>query len=446
MMQQTFTRFHYVTAKLHLPWIVITLLLLSGFLPTLYAYNTADQQAQNYIHEHQWLAVAEMKKAGVPASIKLAQAMLETGYGTSRLAKEGKNHFGIKCKSYWVGDTLLVDDDAPQECFRKYATVQDSYKDHSEFLQFHRNGYYSHLFQLSRTDYVGWAIGLQSAGYATNPTYADRLIELITRYQLYQYDYTETAFVTPVLVPTPKRQPNPPAAPIAAKTPTTQQGTFVVPSPPNSNTVTYTPLAGVVTNIPDQAANETAAGKKNKKATKNKPIPDFNATATQKNSKTTAPPVANNQTGKPLVDFNASMNKPTTVMPTPPEQSNDPASETGKVPALTLRRQTVNGIKAVVPNIDTDIASVAASLGFQAQVLYRFNETPVNRQVKANVPIFLDAKKGKSPKGLDRHIVQPNQSMYDIAQLYGIKLKTLLKANNLPHNFVPREGMVIKLR
>ncbi|GEM_PF-157173 len=446
-MQPMFTSFFCLTPKLSLTWVVFTLLLLSGYLPALYAYNTADQQAQNYIQQHQWLAVAEMKKAGVPASVKLAQAMLETGYGTSRLAKEGKNHFGIKCKSYWVGDTLLVDDDAPQECFRKYPSVQDSYKDHSEFLQFHRNGYYSHLFQLSRTDYVGWAIGLQSAGYATNPTYADKLIDLITRYQLYQYDYTETAFVTPVLVPTPKRQPNPPAAPIAAKTPVAQQGTFVVPPPPNSNTATYLPLAGVVANIPDQAVNETAAGKKNKKAAKNKPIPDFNATAPPKNSKTTAPPAANNQTGKPLADFNASMNKPTTVMPAPQAQNNHAAaSDTGKLPALTLRRQTINGIKAVVPNMDTDMASVATSLGFQAQVLYRFNETAINRQVKANVPIFLETKKAKSPKGLDRHIVQPNQSMYDIAQLYGIKLKTLLNANNLPHNFVPREGMVIKLR
>lgn len=148
---------------------------------------------ERYIREHAGLAVKEMYLSGIPASIKLAQGLLETASGTSRLATEGNNHFGIKCKSSWIGDTLLVVDDdfgpdgrLMESCFRRYAGVTDSYRDHSDFLL--TSPRYQELFQLDRTDYRGWANGLQRCGYATNPQYAEKISGLVERYQLHVFD------------------------------------------------------------------------------------------------------------------------------------------------------------------------------------------------------------------------------------------------------------------
>src|SRR5688500_4194064 len=135
---------------------------------------------QEYINEYKELAIAEMKRTGVPASITLAQGIHESGAGNSKLAAASNNHFGIKCKSNWTGETVRHDDDAKAECFRKYSCVEDSYRDHSDFL---KNGTrYSFLFSIDPADYSEWAIGLKKAGYATNPKYPQMLIKLIEDY------------------------------------------------------------------------------------------------------------------------------------------------------------------------------------------------------------------------------------------------------------------------
>lgn len=143
--------------------------------------------SEEYISMYKDIAVIEMHAYGIPASITLAQGILESSNGNSRLAKEGNNHFGIKCKSDWTGKTIYVDDDAPNECFRAYNSALESFKDHSEFLK--SNWRYNDLFKLQLTDYKGWADGLRKAGYATNPKYHEILVNLIERYKLYQYDY-----------------------------------------------------------------------------------------------------------------------------------------------------------------------------------------------------------------------------------------------------------------
>lgn len=127
-----------------------------------------------------------MNKYKIPASITLAQGIFESGWGKSNLAMRSNNHFGIKCKSNWDGLKVYHDDDEKGECFRKYDTVEDSYEDHSTFLV--SNVRYAPLFELKTTDYKGWAEGLKKAGYATNPQYASRLINLIELYELHQYD------------------------------------------------------------------------------------------------------------------------------------------------------------------------------------------------------------------------------------------------------------------
>ncbi|KAB2917011.1 MAG: LysM peptidoglycan-binding domain-containing protein [Bacteroidetes bacterium] len=144
---------------------------------------------QEYIDTYKELAVGEMERARIPASITLAQGILESANGNSRLATEGNNHFGIKCKKNWTGNTIYADDDELHECFRAYATAKESYVDHSTFLI--ENARYAFLFDLEITDYKGWAKGLKQAGYATNPQYAEILIGLIERHELHKLDKNE---------------------------------------------------------------------------------------------------------------------------------------------------------------------------------------------------------------------------------------------------------------
>ena len=143
-----------------------------------------------YIQAYSKWAVKEMKRTGIPASITLAQGILESGNGQSRLATEGNNHFGIKCHDGWKGKTMFVDDDKPDECFRVYRDPRQSYKDHSDFLV--SRSRYDGLFILDPRDYQAWAKGLKSAGYATSPTYAEKLIKIIEEEELYRYDQQVT--------------------------------------------------------------------------------------------------------------------------------------------------------------------------------------------------------------------------------------------------------------
>ncbi len=166
-----------------------------------------------YIEKYAPMAVESQLLYGIPASITLAQGCLESGNGNSRLAREANNHFGIKCGGSWDGPSLAHDDDAPQECFRKYESVAESYVDHALFLS-ERERYRS-LFDLDPKDYKGWARGLKAAGYATNPAYADLLIRIIEENNLQRFDNAMLAdYVTPVVEqPATEKQP-------AADTPT----------------------------------------------------------------------------------------------------------------------------------------------------------------------------------------------------------------------------------
>ncbi len=141
---------------------------------------------EDYIKKYRELAVHEMKRYDIPASITLAQGLLESGAGKSELARKSHNHFGIKCGRSWDGPSVRHDDDARGECFRKYKHPKESYEDHSKFLR--TSARYASLFRLKITDYKGWARGLKKAGYATDPRYADRLIGIIELYHLDRYD------------------------------------------------------------------------------------------------------------------------------------------------------------------------------------------------------------------------------------------------------------------
>jgi len=170
----------------------LSLLIFSIF--SLLLTETPKESAANaYVEKYKDLAIIEMYRSGIPASITLAQALHESGVGGSDLAIYAKNHFGIKCKSYWKGNTYKHKDDdydangnLIKSCFRSYDTVIDSYVDHSNFLT--QSAHYAELFSYDKSDYKRWAFGLKNCGYATDPQYAFKLIDKIEKYHLYVFD------------------------------------------------------------------------------------------------------------------------------------------------------------------------------------------------------------------------------------------------------------------
>lgn len=189
--------------KRYLHLFVIIVILISSCKPRKYSRNnkqiekTANKENPSpisyttlaYIDAFKAVAISEMNAYGIPASITLAQGILESGSGNSTLAKFANNHFGIKCTSDWKGKVYYKDDDNSDDCFRVYKDARESYKDHSAFLKRKR---YSFLFELDKNDYKNWAYGLKTAGYATNPKYPELLISIIEKYSLFQYDQPES--------------------------------------------------------------------------------------------------------------------------------------------------------------------------------------------------------------------------------------------------------------
>ena len=168
---------------------ILSIAILSALMfitSALHADGPVKSPQQTYVEHFATLAVEEMYRSGVPASITLAQGLLESRYGLSDLAVKGNNHFGIKCHNNWDGGKMYHDDDRKGECFRVYKSPEESFRDHSDFLRYRDR--YKFLFDLEPTDYKGWAHGLKKAGYATDPAYPQKLIKLIEDYGLHEYD------------------------------------------------------------------------------------------------------------------------------------------------------------------------------------------------------------------------------------------------------------------
>lgn len=280
-------------------------------------------QAQNpaynsYIEKYSPMAVEQMKRHRIPASITLAQGLLESGAGTSLLAVKANNHFGIKTGGSWTGPYVLRDDDKPNEKFRAYGSVAESYEDHSTFLLTRQR--YSSLFDLAPTDYKGWAHGLKRAGYATNPRYAYNLIDLIERYGLHRYD-----------------------------------------------------------------------------------------TASQSRKE---------------------------------HRSRSAATP----PAINVGR--CNGLYYLVASGGMTYASVAKWAGLREKALRRYNEVSGGAALSAGDIVFLEKKKSKASSRLpsSRHVVKSGESLHSIAQLYGIRLESLYKMNNLAPHYVPQVGDSLKVK
>lgn len=323
-------------------------------------WKTEDQ----YIQRFATYAVEEMEKYKIPASITLAQGLLETGGGQSRLAIQGNNHFGIKCKEEWTGRTMKHTDDAPNECFRVYDDPRESYEDHSKFLAYRK--YYQNLFKLDMKDYKAWAHGLKKAGYATNPRYAYILIDKIERYKLYEFDNT------------------------------------------NSKEVLYAVL---------------------------KMYPDLR----------------NDKMFMAQLDQNKASSKPVTV--TVPYQQTSYAQQQKNVQKIVTKAETLNSIlikshpnenkKFVIIPDNIDLASISKKFGISESRLMKWNELDGN-QLKRNDILFLESK--SSNGNIATYKSQSGESMHDIAQKFGIKLKKLYSKNRMDFGQQPKPGQLIYLQ
>ncbi len=327
-------------------------------------------QAQTWKNDEQYIqrfaayAVEEMEKYKIPASITLAQGLLETGGGQSRLAQQGNNHFGIKCKEDWTGKTMKHTDDAPNECFRVYDDPRQSYEDHSKFLAY--RSYYTKLFSLDMMDYKAWAHGLKKAGYATNPRYAHILIDKIEKNRLYEFDKT------------------------------------------NSKEVLYAVL-------------------KMYPALKNDGV--FMAKLDQKNA----------------------VSKPVTV--NVPYEQTSYAKQQQKVEKIVTKAESLNSILikshpnegkkfVIIPN-DIDLAAISKKFQITESALMKWNEIDGN-QLKKNDILFLESK--SSSGNVATYKAQVGESMHDISQKFGIKLKKLYSKNRMDYGQQPKSGQLIYLQ
>lgn len=350
--------------------------------------TTVSLQAQEsrditYIRKHAILAVEEMHLYKVPASITLAQGLLETGGGQSRLAEQANNHFGIKCKTEkeWPlhKDRIYHDDDARGECFRSYNSVNESYRDHSEFLAL--RPYYKALFNLSTTDYKGWAHGLKQAGYATDPSYAGKLISRIEKYNLDQFDKI-------------------------------------------SNDEVFAKLYSLYGNVED------------KYLASNKPSKTIERTK----DKTTI----TNTTIKHTDKEEYLETKTTTIAKTSNETRPSITIETRKKNPVSRIKRHPNNIAYVVAEAGETLGTIGKLYKKTPSDLAKFNEIKLGTKLKEGQIVFFDMKKSKGSQSNYR--VKPGEDMYTISQKFGIRLSSLYKFNKMEPGHQPKEGQNIYLK
>ena len=328
-------------------------------------WKTEDQ----YIQKFAPYAVEEMEKYKIPASITLAQGLLETGGGQSRLAQLGKNHFGIKCKEEWTGKTMKHTDDAPNECFRVYEDPKQSYEDHSIFLATRK--YYTKLFDLDPKDYKAWAHGLKKAGYATNPRYAYILIDKIERYKLYEFDNTSKDEVYYAIL---RLYPN-----------------------LNSDAVFMAKLSQEKQNekvIPPTVKVPYSQGSYAKKQAE---VPDMVAANTK----------------------------------------------TALLKNILVKNHPNGDLKFFVMPVDADMSDIAKKFGISEKRLMKYNELEDSKLAKNDI-IFLEGKNSSGNK--ETYKAGIGETMHDIAQKFGIKLKKLYSKNRMEAGQEPRAGQVIYLQ
>lgn len=380
-------------------------------LPDVYGQVDFDSKVHNYIQQYKELAMQEQQRVGIPAAIKLAQGIHETGGGSSELAVNANNHFGIKCKRGWQGMTYTHTDDRPDECFRKYAKDIESYIDHSNYLK--SNARYAFLFDLSKTDYAAWAFGLRRAGYATNPKYAQMLIKIIEDYHLQEYTYAAMgsniytgdiaeADVHEEQTPTPTRQ---------NKTYTKEEVLATNPRyNPNGKTVATAA----------EVATTTAAGNMSTEAV-----------STTLAASTAANTLGNGDSEEPS-KVKSLINKITNQEDLPEGDH----SSYGKVVKM-------HGLRAVYAKKGDMPLEYAMANNIRYQKFLDINEIK-EEPLPADMYLYLERKhfKGDHPY----HMVKPGETLLIIAQEEGVQKNYLMDLNHIDDGEEPIPGTTLELQ
>lgn len=374
----------------------ISIAILSVLLMTAAAVHadSPDKSPQTrYIEHYATLAVEEMYRSGVPASITLAQGLLESRYGLSELALKGNNHFGIKCHSNWAGKKMYHDDDRKGECFRMYASPEESFRDHSDFLRYRDR--YKFLFDLEPTDYKGWAHGLKKAGYATDPAYPQKLIRLIEDYDLHEYDTKPASWAYGQDVPSSKD------------------------------------MHKLEREI---AAQEKKAEREEKKMTKEeKKIAKEEKKAEKARRKA-------GKKGRP----SERPESPNSI-----EQAKPLTADQREIFHFALSRQmhSLNGVPFVYATDGETFASIAEKYNLFLKEILKFNDLDEPQALYPGTIVYLQAKKKQAPVGLEKHVVEDrNETLHEISQRYAVRLESLCKMNGISADKVLSDGEVILLR
>lgn len=468
-----------------------------AFIGTLSATETPASRNptyEAYIALWRATALAQQAEHGIPASITLAQGLLESGAGQSDLATIANNHFGIKCHSDWQGNTYNKDDDRSDECFRSYSKAEDSFRDHSLFLKRKR---YEKLFTYNISDYKAWAQGLRECGYATDPRYPQKLIQIIETYELdkiskakpekqekvekpgkqektekadkqekaTKHDKPAKTEKTESSAQTAKhgRHNKPGAsapAPVPLPTPTPDIVPDVVPAvvpdvvPDIVPDVTPAPAAA-----PDKHTKATAHNKSSKttaekpaKATTEKPA---KATTAEKAAKTTTEQPT--KTAAPEKTAEAVTPEETAKTATPEKPAEVPVADTDTVewtpsqlrsssPYAAHAYGRMNGRKFIVAQEGDSWGAIAFTAGMEEKTLRRINEASATQTLRGGDKVYFLPKRAKADRKHTHHRVQRGETAWDVAQYYGMRLSNLNKLNGLQEGAELRVGQVLKLR
>jgi len=403
------------------------LLLLTFFCITLYAQKTATLI---YIDQYKDIAIKEMKRTGIPASITLAQGIVESNSGESNLALNFNNHFGIKCKTDWKGETTYQDDDTKQECFRVYPNANASFIDHSNFIKTRPN--YAPLFQLDPVDDSAWAIGLKKAGYATASDYAFKLMKVIDDYELSQFNFPElndendTTIVvkrdtTTIAV---KKDTN-----IAVKKDTIIQikaATDITNTISNQASLPINNIKGIESSKTNATVTEikmNSIGKDTAMVTK--PI------ITIKAATTPTKPLANDSTAKADV-------KKTIV--TKADSINSAKKPSNSYPDKPFK---INQVSVIWAKAGTSLLQIATEHNIPLYKVFVFNDLKETDLLAQDQLLFLGNKKAEGDKSF--HLVVAGESLYDISQKQGVQLKKLKEYNPGISSETPATGIQLIL-
>jgi LysM repeat protein len=358
--------------------------------------NAQREKVQNYVNQYKDLAMAEMRRTGVPASITLAQAILESQSGESKLAQKSNNHFGIKCKTEWTGEKTYHDDDLRQECFRVYPTVEDSFKDHSDFLK--NREYYTALFKLDPTDDKGWAYGLKKAGYATEKTYPTRLLKLIEDFDLHQYSVQALENKD---LPTNNER-------LETKVTTPANTPIVKSSAVTSMPVNNSPRLRVINQTKPPVVEEQEK---------------MDSLVNQ-----TAAAIETAQQEQELVKTNK-------------ENYKEPVKKNTLYPSEPF---SINHTKVIFAAAGTSTLSIANKYGISLSKLFDFNEMEQKDILEQDQLLFLEKKLKKG--ATDVYVCKAGETLTEIAQKEGVRLDALMEYNNLSKNSVLTDGQKLQLR